>query len=140
MSSTPGTGAGAAGNPGLFAALRAVATTLVATARTRIELAGNDLELERVRLVRTLIFGISALFCFGLGIIVLIGLVLVLHWESRVLVLAGFGGGLIAAGALLFLSMQRVNRRRQAFAATIAELEEDLRQLRAAAKHGQDGS
>lgn len=140
MSSTPGTGAGAAGNPGLFAALRGAATTLVATARTRIELVGNDLELERVRLVRTLIFGISALFCFGLGIIVLIGLVLVLHWESRVLVLAGFGGGLIAVGALLFLSMQRVNRRRQAFAATIAELEEDLRQLRAAAKHGQDGS
>jgi uncharacterized membrane protein YqjE len=141
MRSTPGTGAGAAGNPpGLFAALRGAATTLVATARTRIELAGNDLELERVRLVRTLIFGISALFCFGLGIIVLIGLVLVLHWESRVLVLAGFGGGLIAAGALLFLSMQRANRRRQAFAATIAELEEDLRQLRAAAKHGQDGS
>jgi hypothetical protein len=33
--------------------------------------------------------------------------------------------------------MMRANRRRQAFAATIAELEEDLRQLRAAAGHAE---
>ena len=55
-------------------------------------------------------------------------------------VLAAFGGGFIAAGATLYAAMKRANSRRQAFAATIAELEEDLRQLRAAADNAQKGS
>ena len=99
-SATPGAGNEAAGNAGLFSALRNVATTLVATARTRVELAGNDLELERLRLVRALIFGLSALFCFGVGLLMLIGLVLILNWESRVVVLAAFGGGFLIYGAI----------------------------------------
>jgi len=70
----------------------------------------------------------------------LIGLVLILNWESRVVVLAAFGGGFLAAGAILYGAMKRANSRRQAFAATIAELEEDLRQLRAAADNAQKGS
>lgn len=142
MSAPPGTGAdrAASGNPGLFAALRTLTTTLVATARARIELAGTDFELERLRLVRTALLGISALFCLGLGIVLMVGLVLALNWENRVFVLAAFGGGFLATGLALFFAMQRANNRRQAFAATLAELEEDLRQLRAATGHGQPGN
>lgn len=131
MSSVPGTGEAG----GLFAALRSTAASLIATARTRVELVGNELETERLRLVRSLVFGISALFCIGVGLLMLIGLVLILHWESRVLVLSSFGIGFLIAGAVLYAAMKRANSRRQAFAATIAELEEDLRQLRAAAGH-----
>lgn len=129
MSATPG--AGEAG--GLLAALRDTAATLLAMARTRVELAGNELETERLRLVRALFLGISALFCFGVGLLLLIGLVLVIHWESRLLVLSLLGAGFVIAGFFLFAAMKRANRRHQAFAATIAELEEDLRQLRAVA-------
>lgn len=135
MNPTPG--AGEAG--GLLAALRNTAATLLATAKTRVELAGNELETERLRLVRSLIFGIAALFCFGLGILLLIGLVLALNWDNRVAILGGFGGGFLIAGAILFAGMTRANGKRQAFAATIAELEEDLRQLRAATGHAKSG-
>ena len=131
MNSVPGTGEVS----GLFAALRSTTASLVATARTRVELVGNELETERLRLVRSLIFGISALFCFGVGLLMLIGLVLIIHWESRIVVLSSFGGGFLIAGAILYAAMKRANSRRQAFAATIAELEEDLRQLRAATGH-----
>lgn len=138
MNTPPEGGEAAAGAPGgLFSALRGTAATLIATARTRVELVGNELEIERIRLVRSLIFGISALFCFGLGILLLVGLVLVIHWESRTVVLSLFGAGFLAAGGLLYAAMLRANRRRQAFAATIAELEEDLRQLRAATGHAE---
>jgi uncharacterized membrane protein YqjE len=126
-------GAGEAG--GLLAALRNTSATLIATARTRVELAGNELETERLRLFQSLILGISALFCLGVAVLLLVGLVLALHWESRVVLLAGFGLGFLVVGALLYAAMKRSNGRRQAFAATIAELEEDLRQLRAAAGH-----
>lgn len=131
MSLTPG--AGEAG--GLLAALRNTAATLIDTARTRVELAGNELEAERLRLVQSLILGISALFCFGVAVLLLVALVLALNWESRVSLLAAFGVGFLVAGALLYAAMKRANGRRQAFAATIAELEEDLRQLRAATGH-----
>lgn len=138
MNTPPEGGEAAAGAPGgLFSALRGTAATLIATARTRVELVGNELEIERIRLVRSLIFGISALFCFGLGILLLVGLVLVIHWESRIVVLSLFGAGFLSAGGLLYAAMLRANRRRQAFAATIAELEEDLRQLRAATGHAE---
>lgn len=132
MTSTPGSGEAG----GLLAALRGVATTFVATVRTRIELAGNELATERIRLVRLLMQGIAALFCLGVGLLLLIGLVLALNWEQRVPILGGFGAAFTIAGVLLLRAMQRANDRHQAFAATIAELEEDIRQLRAAAGHG----
>jgi uncharacterized membrane protein YqjE len=134
MSLTPGAGE-AGGTGGLLTALRNTAATLVATARTRVELAGNELEVERLRLVNALILGISALFCIGVAVLLLVGLVLALHWESRVVLLASFSLGFLVVGVVLYAAMKRANGRRQAFAATIAELEEDLRQLRAATGH-----
>ncbi|MCP5267447.1 MAG: phage holin family protein [Zoogloeaceae bacterium] len=115
--------------------MRNTAGTLLATVHSRIALAGNELETERLRLVRSLLLGIAALFCLGLGVLLLVGLVLALHWESRVLILVLFGAGFLIAGALLLLAMRSSNGRRQVFEATIAELEEDLRQLRAATAH-----
>ena len=52
-------------------------------ARTRVELAGNDLELERLRLVRALDLRPLGAVLFGVGLPMLIGLVLILNWESR---------------------------------------------------------
>lgn len=132
MSSPPGSGEAG----GLFAALRSTAVTLVATARTRVELAGNELASERIRLLRLLILGIAALFCLGVGVLLAVGLVVALNWDSRVMILGGFAAAFLIAGGLLFAAMQRANDRHQVFAATIAELEEDLRQLRAATGHG----
>lgn len=121
---------------GLLAALRNSAVTLVATARTRIELAGNELASERIRLVRLLLLAVGALFCLGVGILLLFALVVALNWEQRTLVLGGGAALFLLGGGLLLFAALRANDRRQAFAATIAELEEDLRQLRAAAGHG----
>lgn len=118
--------------PGLFAALRTTAATIVATARSRVELAGSELETERIRLVRSLLYGISALFCLGLAIVLLVALIVALNWDARIVVLGGFALVFFVASIALFLSLKRQNHRRQVFAATIAELEEDLRQLRAA--------
>lgn len=132
MSSTPGNEEAG----GLFAAVRKSAVTLVATVRTRVELAGNELASERIRLVRLFVFGIAGLFCLGVGILLLIGLVLALTWENRVIVLGALGAVFLIAGGLFLAAMQRANARHQVFAATIAELEEDLRQLRAATGHG----
>jgi uncharacterized membrane protein YqjE len=135
MSSSPGSEE--AGS--LYAALRKSAVTLVATARTRIELAGNELASERIRLVRLLVLGIAALFCLGVGILLLIGLAVAVYWENRIALLASLAALFTVGGGLLLRAMMRANDRHQVFAATIAELEEDLRQLRAATGHGSHG-
>lgn len=136
MSNPANGGEGGPTGGSLLSTVRGLATTLLATARTRVELVGNELETERLRLVHLLVLGISALFCLGLAVLLLVGLALVLYWDSRVAVLAGFGTTFLVAGIGLFMGMKRANGRRQAFAATISELEEDLRQLRAATGHG----
>lgn len=132
MASTPD--GGEAG--GLLAALRGTATTLLATARTRVELAGNELAAERIRLVRMAIFAVAGLFCLGVGVLLLFGLAVALNWEQRAAILGGGAALFLIGGGLLLFSALRANDRRQVFAATIAELEEDLRQLRAATGHG----
>lgn len=135
MRPTPEAGADTegAGNPGLFSALRNMSATLVAAARTRIELARNDLEIERLRLVRTLILGLAALFCLGVGLLLVVALIVLLNWENRVVVLAVLAAVFLGGGGLLYAAMQKANRSHQAFSATLSELEEDIRQLRAAA-------
>lgn len=116
---------------GMIARLQKAAAGLVGTLRTRLELIGNELAVERIRLVRLAIFAIAGLFCLGLGVLLLFALIVSLNWEGRVGIL---GGGaalfLLAGGVCLFLAL-RANTRRQVFAASISELEEDLRQLRA---------
>jgi len=133
---SPRDGTDSTAGPGLFAALRGAALTLVATARTRIELAGNELATERIRLVRLLVLGIAALFCLGLGLVLLVGLLVALYWENRIALLGAFTAVFLIGGGVLLYAMARANDRHQVFAATLAELEEDLHQLRAAAGHG----
>lgn len=125
------------GREGLFAALKNTAVTLLATARTRVELAGNELQEERIRLTRALILALAALFCFGFGILLAVELVLMLYWENRIAVLTVFVALFFAAGAAFYAAFQRQQQRRQMFAASLAELEEDLRQLKASVGHGQ---
>ncbi len=132
MATNPGDGE--AGS--LLAALRNSAVTLVATARTRIELAGNELAAERIRLVRMALLAVAALFCLGVGVLLLFAVIIALNWEQRAAILGGGAALFLIGGGLLLLAALRANDRRQAFAATLAELEEDLRQLRAAAGHG----
>ena len=104
MSSVPGTGEAG----GLFAALRSTAASLVATARTRVELVGNELETERLRLVRSLVFGISALFCFGVGLLMLIPAAAFKAWSIPFLVAQQFLGDFgIMIFTILAVSLQQ---------------------------------
>ena len=122
--------------PGAWSAAKAKAVTLLTIGQTRLELLGNELEVGRISAMRQLMLGLALSFCIGLGVLLtVIGLTL-LFWEQRLLVV-GLTGALIWALALYFYFALRqgAQKTEPLFNASLAELQEDLRQLKAATRY-----
>ena len=119
---------------GLFAALKNVAATLLASGKTRLELLGNEIEEQKLRAIQLLLLAQGMVFCLGVATLLVIALLTILLWDNRLLVLSAFAGLFFVLGGVFFSMIRRAAQRpEQAFSASIAELEEDLRQLKAAA-------
>ena len=122
---------------GVWSAAKAKAVTLLAIGQTRLELLGNELEAGRQSAMHQLMHALAMMFCIGLGVVVTIGALTLHFWEQRLVVL-GLAGGLIWALALYFYFALRQSARKTEplFSASLEELQEDLRQLKAATRHG----
>lgn len=124
---------------GPFAALKNIPTTLLTMAQTRLQLLGNEILTEKHRALGQLALVLAMVACLGLGVLLLVGLVIVLLWDQRVLVLSVlvvlFLGAALACFAQLRRSIRSVDG---IFDGSLAELQEDLRQLKAASDHGKD--
>lgn len=116
-------------SPGLMGSLRHLLSTLTSIVSTRLELLANELQVERLRLVRMLILLLSALFCFGLAILLLVAFVVVLFWdEHRLAAIGGLAAAFLALGALL-AGLLRKQAQTRLFSASLAELAKDREQL-----------
>lgn len=126
----------AGGREGLFATLKNIPVTLLSIGQTRLELLANEVEAQKLTLLRMWLLAQSMLFCAAVGGLLVVALVALLLWEQRVVVVAVFAAAFVLAAALFYRALMRiVNAPEPAFAATLAELKEDLRQLRAASGH-----
>jgi uncharacterized membrane protein YqjE len=118
--------------PGLFAALQRLLRSSVQLALLRLDLLVTDLELEKLRLVDVAVRGLLGLMLVGLGLVLLIGFVLLLLWDSYrlaavgVLTLLFTGGGVV----LLKAAKRRLNDGEPMLAATRAEFARDQAALR----------
>jgi uncharacterized membrane protein YqjE len=117
---------------GLFDSLKGLAATLVAIAHTRLDLLSTDLEEERERLMSVLAMMLVALFCLGVGTVLLAILVAVVFWDShRLLALTGLTGFFLAGGAAaLGIARLKLRAKPKLFAASLAELSRDRQALR----------
>ena len=121
---------------GLLSALRNIAATLLATGRTRLELLANELEEEKLRAMRLFMVAQGMLFCFGVGILLVVAFLIALFWEQRLAVLGIFALlFLVLGGACLAGLRQAARRPQKPFSASLAELQEDLHQLKTLAGH-----
>lgn len=121
---------------GLFAALKGIAATLLASGKTRLELLGNEIEEEKLRAMQLLLMAQGMVFCFGVGVILAVALISSLFWDNRLLVLGVFALLFLVAGGFFYSRFKNATQRPdRAFAASLAELQEDLRQLKAAMGH-----
>jgi len=116
---------------GLFDSLKTLAGSVVGIVHTRLQLLSTDIAEERAHLTNLLVLGLVALFCLGVGVVLLAILIAVVFWEShRLAALGGLTAFFLIAGAgLVWLAMRRSRTRPRLFEASLAELSKDRQQL-----------
>lgn len=116
---------------GLFDSLKALSASLIGIVQTRLELLSTDVAEEREHLTACLVWMLAALFCLGVGVVLLAMLIVVVFWEShRLMVLGGLTGFFLAGGAgLAWLALYRMRTKPRLFASSLAELAKDRQQL-----------
>ena len=129
--SPEGEAKGTASHGGLFHSLRGLVATLVATARTRLELLQVELEEEKLRLAGIGALAVAAVFFLALAILVFTFFVILLFWDTHrvmatgLIALAYLVAGLCCAAA----ARGRANTKSKLFAASLAQLDADRQRL-----------
>jgi uncharacterized membrane protein YqjE len=126
---------------GLFGSLRQFAATLVEIAQVRLQLFGNELEQEKLRLIGALLLAVTGLMLLTVGTLLLCAFLVMLVAEGHRLTALGVMTLATVGGAVLLLRAC-VSRLRSppggAFAGTLAELSRDRSALTAGEQsHGQ---
>ena len=125
-----------AGGSGLFAALKKTAVTLVGMLQTRLELVSNEIQIEKLRLLRQLALFLAVIFFGGLGLLLAVVLTTLIFWEQRVGVLAVFTALFLGLAGFFYAALRRSTVLSEAVLTTsLSELQKDLAQLKKAAGH-----
>ena len=116
---------------GLFESVRTLLGTLVAMARTRAELFGNELEQELRRIFGMLVGAMIVLALASLALLFAALTIVVSVWEThRVAATALVAMGFIMFAVIAYIvTARRGQRTTRLLAATLGELERDLEQL-----------
>ena len=132
MAKVPGTGS-ETGFTGPLGALKNIAVTLLSTLQTRLALLRNEAQLEKRLIARQLGLGLALVFCLGVSVLLAVALAVQLWWDHRLLVLGLSTALFVALASYLYVLLRRtLSVKDELFSATLAELQEDLRQLKAA--------
>jgi len=119
------------GSKGLLESLTVLAATLVAIAHTRLDLLSTDLEIDREHFLSILVLTLIALFCLGVGVVLVAILLVAAFWDTyRLLVLASLAGFFLAVGIGAWaFAMHKAKTRPRLFATSLSELYKDRQQL-----------
>ena len=120
------------GEGGLLDSIRKLAITLTGVVQTRLGIFATELEEAKLQLSQLLLLGLVALFCLGLGIVLLAVFFVVLFWDSyRLAVLGVMAGFFLGMGIFAVLALRaKAAENTEMFSATLAELAKDREQLK----------
>ncbi len=122
---------------GTWGNLRDKGATLLGVVQTRLALLGNEMEVARITIMRQLILAQALMFCVALGAVLSVVGLVIMFWEQRLVVVAIAAALVWGLALYVYFAIQRSNRLAEPlFSASLAELKEDLRQLKAASGHG----
>ncbi len=120
---------------GLLAAARISAATLLTIGRTRLELLGNEIEEKKLRIAQLVMFLLVAAFSLTIAVLLAVVWLVVLFWEARALILGIGTLVFLLIGIYALVSARKATASPdKIFASSLAELEEDVRQLKEAAR------
>ena len=116
---------------GLVESVKRLLSTLISIASTRLELLANELQEERLRLTQMIAAGLLALFCGGIGLLLLSGFIVMLFWdEHRLLALGLMSMFFLISGMVLSIyAWSKARRGSGLFSASLCELAEDKARL-----------
>jgi uncharacterized membrane protein YqjE len=116
---------------GLFDSLRTLIATFVAMAHTRVELFGTEIEEELHRVVALIVGAMLVLALAGMAVLFGGLVVVAAFWDThRLVAVVSVAAGFAALAVLTYVVVRvRTRRRSRLLAATLGELERDLRQL-----------
>ena len=116
---------------GLMGSVKRLLSTLTSIASTRLELLANELQEERLYLTQMLLFTLVALFCFGMGVLLFIAIIVVLFWDDHRLAVLGVLCTLFfVLGTLIAMLLRsKAQAKAKLFSASLAELDKDREQL-----------
>lgn len=125
--STPGARAG------FFSSLQNLSITLMAMLQTRAELLANEVETEKLRILRMLMLAQALMFTATLAALLFVALLTLWLWELRLGVLGVFAIVFLVCAALAYRALMRmVQRDASPFDASLGELRQDLQRLKQA--------
>lgn len=116
---------------GLMESGKRLVSTLTSIVSTRLELLANELQEERLRLTQMLLFYLCALFCFGMGVLLLTVFIVVLFWDDyRFAVLGGLCILFFVLGTLMAMLLRNKSQSKsKLFSVSFVELAKDREQL-----------
>lgn len=118
---------------GLLGAARGLGATLLGVLQTRLALVGNEIEVQKLQVLRLLVLAQALLVCAVIGVLLTVWVLALLWWEQRLLVMGGFAAAFLLAAFGCYRALVRnIDEAEPPFAATLAELQEDMRLLKAA--------
>jgi uncharacterized membrane protein YqjE len=112
---------------GLFDSVKVLAGTLLAIAHTRLELFSTEIEEQRAWLSSMLGWTLVALFCAGVGVMLVTLFVVIALWDTHRLLALGIPAILFLLGATLAWLVVRGKARAKPrlFEASLTELSKD---------------
>ena len=112
--------------PGVWASLKRILDTLLATAQNRLELFVVELQEEKCRLIEALLCAVAAV-AFGLMTLTLATITIILFfWENgRLLALASLSVLYLVGTLVAWRGLRARLKSRSAFSATLAEIRKD---------------
>lgn len=120
-------------------ALKGISATVLTSAQTRLALLANEVQIQKHHALQQLMLALALAFCLGLGVVLAAGLAVLIWWEQRQWVLGCATLLFLGLAAYFYNALRRSTAEEAApFAASLAELQEDLRQLKAATGHDQN--
>ncbi|MEQ1814079.1 MAG: phage holin family protein [Candidatus Nitrotoga sp.] len=116
---------------GLMGSVGRLLSTLTSIISTRLELLINELQVERLRLTQMLVSALFAMFCFGMGLLLLTVFIVVLFWDDhRLAVLGVLCAFFFLLGSIMVLLLRgKAQAGSKLFSASLAELSRDRKYL-----------
>ncbi|MEY2686094.1 MAG: hypothetical protein RL375_292 [Pseudomonadota bacterium] len=116
---------------GLLARLQGIAELGLELLQTRLELIGNELQVEVLLAFDALVRGAAGLLMLIFGVFFLTTFLIALVWDSYRLLALGLAAAVFigVGGALLLAARRRLQRAGHVFAASLSELQRDREQF-----------